>query len=482
MSVRLPAIFNDNAVLQQGIEIPVWGWAEAGETVSVSCADQEASGIAGADGKWMVRLGAIGAGGPYEMTVKSGDCEIVLQNVAVGEVWVASGQSNMEWPLVDARNGKEERAAADYPMIREFGVPRIHTAEPQDDCDGEWLVASPGTAGKFSAVGYFFARYLQEQLGVPVGIIHTSWGGSKAICWCREQELAKEKEFGKWLDGARAAILRYPDEAPEWERQLAAYNIGVAEAQKNGGEMPRVPVAPEGAPTLVALGLYNAMIHPIVPYAIKGAIWYQGESDSFDDRYPYYERMMEVLIEGWRDDWGQGDFPFLFVQLANFVHNGNWAWIREAQLNNLSIANTAMASAVDIGEKDDIHPKNKQDVGLRLGLAARVLAYGEDIVYSGPIYSGMTAESGKLRLSFEHVGSGLRGADGSELEGFLIAGADGQFGPAHAEIEGDTVVVWHEMVPEPAAVRYAWADNPVCSLFNEEGLPASPFRTDDWQK
>jgi len=467
-------------VIQADMPAPLWGWAQPGESVLVAINGQQVLSEADATGKWHVKLEPMSHGGPYELTI-TGANTIAISNVAVGEIWLASGQSNMQWIVADCANPEEELGASDYPMIREFTTERIHRSAPQENMNGEWFVSGRATTGQFSAVGYYFARYLHRELGVPVGIINSSWGGSMCIPWMRRQDLEGDPDLAPYLDNIVEAIDAYPGVQQHYEKLLAAYAEEYEAAHAAGEPLPPVPELPPGYPTRAATGMWNAMIHPLVPYAMRGAIWYQGESDAVLDLALLYRKTFSTMISGWREAWGQGDFPFLFVQLANFNTDTNWPVLREAQLQTLSLPNTAMAVTIDIGDAIDIHPKNKQDVGYRLGLAARAAAYGEDLVFSGPIYSGMTVEGDAIRLAFEHTGGGLVAKDGKPLVGFEIAAGDRRFVPAAARIDGHTVVVGSPDVSTPAAVRYAWANNPACNLCNAEGLPACPFRTDDWE-
>ncbi|MBM3239904.1 sialate O-acetylesterase [Candidatus Poribacteria bacterium] len=482
--VKLPAMISDNMVLQQGMEIPIWGIAEPGEQVTVTLGEQKANATADSEGRWIIKLEPLDAGGPYEITV-AGKNTIILYNVLVGEVWVCAGQSNMQWPVNMAANAEQEIAGSNYPTVRFFTVKRTVSDEPQEDTEGSWVACSPETVKSFSAVGYFFGRYLRKELGIPVGLIHSSWGGTPAEAWTSRSTLESEPEFKPILDRWEQILANYPQEQEKYQKLLAQWEQEVENARKEGKPEPNKPQPPIGPdhPYRPA-GLYNGMIAPLIPYAIKGAIWYQGESNAV--RAYQYRKLFPAMIHNWRHSWGQGDFPFLFVQLANFNApkfqwtEGAWPELREAQLMTLALPKTAMAVTIDIGETDDIHPKNKQDVGHRLGLAALAIAYDHDVVYSGPIYESMAVENDKVRLRFRHIDGGLMTKNGEQLIGFAIAGANPKFVWAEAKIDRDTVVVWSDQVPQPMAVRYAWADNPVCNLYNKAGLPASPFRTDDW--
>ncbi len=409
-AVKLPAVIGDNMVLQRGRPVPIWGWAGKGEEVTVAVAGQSLTTKADDQGRWKVVLDKLDVGEPLEMTVQgSSGSTLTLKNILVGEVWVCSGQSNMEFPLNAGKNAKEEAAAAQYPKIRLFTVKKNNTPQPQIDCSGNWTECSPATVGGFSAVAYFFGRDVFQQLGVPVGLIHTSWGGTPAQLWTSRPVLE-----------ANAALKG---------------------------------LVPGGS------GLYNGMIAPLIPYAIRGAIWYQGESN-IGGAYQY-RTLFPAMIANWRTDWGQGDFPFGFVQIAPFFYGGQdpalCAELREAQLLTLAASpNTGMAVTMDIGDLKDIHPKNKQDVGKRLALWALAKVYGQKLVYSGPIYKSMAIEGRKIRLQFDHVGGGLISSDGKPLVDFTIAGADQKFVPATAEIDGDSIVVHSDQIAEPVAVRYAW--------------------------
>lgn len=484
--VRLPKIFGDHAGLQRGKPMPVWGTADPGEKVTVEWRGQKVSTTADRNGKWRVTLKPMPAGGPYEMVVK-GKNTVVLKDILVGEVWVCSGQSNMEWPLFLARNGEQEVASANYPQIRLFIVPKAIADQPQEDLPGgEWRVCTPESARNFSAVGYFFARELHRALNVPVGMVESAWGGTPAESWTSLSTLETNPVLRPILQNWERAVQGYPQALQRFYQQLQAWEESAAKARAEGKpEPPRPnrPVHPRNNPWKPA-GLFNAMILPLVPYAIQGAIWYQGESNT--GRAYEYRTLFPAMIQDWRKAWGQGDFPFLFVQLANFMATrpepgeSAWAELREAQLMTLKLPKTGMAVAIDIGEANDIHPRNKQDVGKRLALNALAIAYGKKVEYSGPIYTRMKREGSRIRLYFKHVDGGLTTPNGEPLKGFAIAGADRKFVWADARIEGDTVVVSSPQVAEPVAVRYAWADNPVCNLYNKAGLPASPFRTDSW--
>jgi sialate O-acetylesterase len=622
--VKLPRIFSSNMVLQKGIDNPVWGWANKGEQITVTFNNQSVRTKTDKNGKWSVKLPVQEYGGPYTMTVK-GKNTIVFDNILIGEVWVCSGQSNMEFQVGQAINAVNEIATANFPKIRLFTVPKTVSQFPENDISsGEWEECSPETVSDFSAVAYFFGRDIFRELNVPIGLIHTSWGGTVAETWSSAETISKDPDLKGNLDELKQMDLsKYKEEkmaqikkilggevsdkdlgmengkavwaAPDfndsnwktiktpiyWEQQgftdidgIAWYRkeIILTEEQSNanatlhlgkiddaditfvngveigktnsydkdrvytieskilkpgkniiavrvddtGGNggiwgdskdlyfdfknekmdisgdwkfriskamVGNLSIGPNSYPTL----LFNGMINPILPYGIKGAIWYQGESNA--GRAKQYQRVFPDVIKDWRTHWNQGDFPFLFVSLANFYPpvetpvESDWAELREAQTKTLSLPNTGMALSIDIGEANDIHPKNKQDVGKRLALNALKIAYNKNIVFSGPMYKSVDFKDGKAFITFSETGSGLKAKDKyGYLKGFTIAGADKKFKWAKAEIiDNKTIVVYSEEIKDPKSVRYGWANNPDdLNLYNVEGLPANPFRTDDW--
>ena len=478
--VKLPAIFSDNMVLQRDKPVAVWGWAEDGEKVTVKLSNSEATTEA-KDGKWRVYLPKLKAGGPHSLTVK-GSNELTRTNVLVGEVWICSGQSNMEWAMAQSFQPGDDIKSSKNQKIRLFTVPKLKANEPVDDVKSKWVICEPNEVSRFSAVAYYFGKDLQKELGVPVGLIHTSWGGSPAEVWMREEMLAENAIYkAEFLDP-------YPDRQKWFEAEVAKWEKEKADLEKEGKKINR------GRPWAAwrPAELYNGMIAPLVPLSIRGAIWYQGESNA--GQAHLYRNLFADMISNWRLDFGQGDFPFLLVQLAPWDRNkkrelseitkepmeSDWAELREAQLlSTKRLPNVGMAVITDVGDKDDIHPAKKGPVGERLARAARGIAYGEKVVYSGPIYRAMRIERDKAYIAFDHVGRGLIAKDG-ELKGFAIAGEDRKFVWAKAEIQGNEVIVSSPEVPHPVAVRFGWADYPVVNLFNKEGLPASPFRTDNF--
>jgi sialate O-acetylesterase len=621
----LHGLFTDHMVLQRGVEAPIWGWTKPGETVTVRLAGKEAEARAGADGKWTVKIGPFAAGGPHTLTV-IGPESATRKDVLIGDVWICSGQSNMEWPVEQADDAKGEIARADHPKIRLYTVPKKISYVPESQVKGSWEVCSPQTVGDFSAVGYFFGRDLNRELDVPIGLIDSSWGGTIAEAWVsaeslramddfreavdqiREYEADREnvegvaaREVEAWyakhdpgsaegkgwadpqLDLASWKAMEAPrkwegaglpdfdgvawfrkevDLPASWADKDLVFRLGPIDDRdttwfngtKVGGKddfsQPReykvpgrltkpgrnviairvldtggdggfvgnpgqmtlsiagddqtspislagtwqyrvgtslkdagpVPPSVSNNPNVVTV-LSNGMIAPLVPFAIKGAIWYQGESNV--GRAKQYQTLLPTLIGDWRSRFGVGEFPFFIVQLANFLDRRDepvdsaWAELREAQwLTTRKVPKSAIASAIDIGEAKDIHPRNKQEVGRRLALDALAIAYGRDVEYSGPEFKSMGVQDGKVRLRFEHVGKGLEAQGDGPLKGFAIAGEDGKFVWADARIDGEAVVVSSPKVEKPRAVRYGWADNPEGNLYNKDGLPATPFRAD----
>ncbi len=488
--VRLPALFSDHMVLQRGMPVPVWGWAGDGETVKVTFQNQSITTKA-ANGKWMVKLKSLKAGGPDRLIVE-GKNKIELQDVLVGEVWICSGQSNMEWPLNKSFEAKKDIDASANPKIHLFTVRKLKADSATNDVVGKWSECSAESSPAFSAVGYYFGRDLQKALGVPVGLIHTSWGGSPAEVWIREELMANDPEYRTDILGTyQTQIKNYNDALKKYEAEhaeLTGEKGRVGASVVNSVRGNRAPQKPSWKPA----ELYNGMIAPLIPYAIQGAIWYQGESNA--GRAHQYRRLFNDMISNWRKDWGQGDFSFMLVQLAPYDKNkkrtldkitatpvdSDWAELREAQLlSTKTLPKVGMAVITDVGEKDDIHPTKKEPVGARLALAAEAITYRKKVEYAGPLYRSMRVQGDKIVLTFDHVGSGLEARDG-ELKGFAICGADHQFVWADAKIKGNQVIVSSPKVPKPDSVRYGWDDFPVVNLWNKNGLPATPFRTDDY--
>jgi len=467
--VRLPKIFSSHMVLQREIPLPVWGWAGPNESVTVEIADQKVTATADKDGKWQVRLSPLNAGGPYTMTV-TGKNKLVFDDILGGDVWFCSGQSNMTVLVREANDGPKEIAGANDPKIRLFQATYVmaHLAnQPNSDLsDGfSWYECTPKTVGDFSAIAYFFGRELRKAVDVPIGMIHVSWGATCIDTWCPREVLLQDATGRNSLK--------------DWDAAWAAYRMDKTKKNPSQANNSNEFVTVSNQPA----GLFNGAVHPIIPYGIKGVLWYQGEGNTPEPKR--YLKLFPAMIRAWRKAWGQGDFPFLYVQLANYEKRSpepsesDWAEFRETQMLAQKTAKTAMITAVDIGDEVTIHPPNKQEVGRRLALAAQAVAYGKKVVYRGPVYQSMKIEKGKIRLRFKEVHGGLV-VKGPELKGFAIAGDDKKFVWAKAKIDGNDVVVWSDAVAKPVAARYAWAKNPECTLYNTEGLPAFPFRTDQW--
>ena len=494
--VRLPAVLGDHMVIQRDKPVSIWGWAERGETIAVRLAGREAKTRAGADGSWRVALDPVGAGNaPLELSVRGErGPEIVVRDILVGEVWLCSGQSNMEWPLWSLVSPVPEILRADDPGLRLFLVPKRTADRPEPDVEAAWTPCTSEAVRPFSAVAYYFGSELRKALGVPVGLIESAWGGTRIEPWTPPAGFEAVPEVKPILVGVADQAADYRKglgaELPAWEKWVRESRKAIA----SGAELPRRPrplVHPLDDPQ-APTSLYNGMIHPLVPFAIRGAIWYQGESNRNDCLL--YEKKMEALIRGWRAVWGLDDLAFGYVQLAPYSYSYSrevpagevpdflrLPLIWEAQLNTLRLPDTGMAVVTDISDLNDIHPRNKKDVAARLALWARAKVYGErGLVYSGPIFKSMAVEGDKAMLSFDHTGGGLISNDGQSLKWFEIAGADKIFYKADAEIDGDTVVVRSPRVAAPAAVRFGWHQLAVPNLANKEGLPASPFRTDRW--
>ena len=635
--VRVPALIGDNMVLQQGNKARIWGWATPKERVTVEIAGTKTVAVTDDSGRWQTMIGPLKAGGPFTLNITASNA-LSFKNVLVGEVWVCSGQSNMEWPLINTNNGADTVAQANFPEIRLFTVQKSTSSSPLDDVKGHWVVTTPDQAGQFSAVGYFFGRELHQKLKVPVGLIHTSWGGTPAEAWTSHDALASLPDLKPILDRYEDGLKALPQRQEEFRRRLADWTqknlytdegnkgeaLGYADPRTNTsdwasmnlpqfiettglkmdgaiwfrkeidlptswagkalelnlaaiddedvtyfngtrvgsinsetpnsymvqrrytvpgelvkagrnviavrvfdtageggfgpGKMSIGPVAGNNGDSISLAGpwsykvelqlppkspdwgsrpeapgptnqnspsvLYNAMLAPLVPMTIRGAIWYQGESNA--GRAYQYRTLFPLMIRNWRSSWNEGTFPFYFVQLANWQAvkpdpgESEWAELREAQTMTLREPQTGMAVIIDIGDAKDIHPRNKADVGHRLALWALANTYNQKVEYSGPLFSSFKIEDDKIRVKFTHTAGGLKTADGGPVKGFAIAGEEHKFVWAEARIEGDEIVVSSSSITKPVAVRYAWADNPVCNLYNKVDLPVSPFRTDDW--
>ena len=487
-SVSVPAFFGSGMVLQREAVIPVWGQASPGEKVTVTLAGTVVATTTGADGRWRVRLPARAAEAAPQTLVIRGANELRFDDVLIGDVWLCSGQSNMNMRLKQTDNAVAELAAVTVPGIRLFTVAREVADTPQTDVKGRWQACSPEIAGDFSAVAYYFGRQLHRELGVPVGLIHSSWGGTAAEAWTPREALAASDELQPILARWDASVADYPRAKAEFEanreRLVAEWKVAVEAAKKAGRTPPAEPRLRTGPGTQYEpSGLYHAMIAPLATLSLRGVIWYQGEANA--SRAAQYRTLFPALINAWRDAWGRPDLPFLFVQLPNLARQpepsrSGWAELREAQLMTLATPHTGMAVTIDIGDPKDLHPTNKKDVGARLASAAEALVHGLPAAGRlSPVFTRAETDGAKMKVHFKSPDP-LTVRGGGELKGFVIAGADKVFKPAQARIEGDAVVVWSDAVAAPVSVRYAWADNPECNLAGSTGLPASPFRTDDW--
>lgn len=475
-AITMPTIFGDHMVLQQKQPIPVWGKASPNEDVTVTLNGKSVSAAADANGAWRVALPKMKAGGPYTLVVTGASDEKQFSDVLIGEVWLLGGQSNMEWSVERSANSEQEIADAKYPEIRLYMADHVQSIDLKDDVPGEWKVCSPETIPNFSAVGYFFGRMIHQELGVPVGLVKSAWGGTPAESWTTWETLTSTPDFKPLLETWETRLQEYPEKQAAYEQAVKEWE----EAGKPNDKRPWPPFGPDHPHRPATL--YNGMIAPIKPYGIRGALWYQGESNV--GRAEEYAVLFPKMIEDWRRVWDQGDFPFYFVHLANFLErkpdptpDSGWAALREAQLAALDLPNTGVALAIDIGEADDIHPKNKQDVGKRLALNALNQVYGKRVPYKGPVFKSAKVKDGNVIVSFADA-KGLKTKDGGPVKGFALAGADGSFTWADAEIKGKKVFVSAEGVSEPTKLLYGWQDNPEVNLYNAADLPAVPFRAD----
>ena len=493
-TVQLASPFTSHMVLQCDSKVPVWGWADPGETVTVEFAGQKVQAQAGPDGRWRADLAPLTASAEsrtFTVTGSQTASPLQLDDVVVGEVWLASGQSNMDFSVsqkvkyfAGVTNEEAEIAAAHYPLLRMFTGAAAKTYAPTNRVAGAWRVCSPETVPAFSAVGYFFARDLQRDIKVPVGIITEAFGASTAEAWIRRETLAADPLLKPMLDSFDAKVLAFKTNPPPVVAAPRSEDVSARETNSIGTTTNAVAGRRRRAPAVHdpvqdqhnATVLFNGMIQPVIPYAIRGAIWYQGES-IVGGGVALYPHLEETLIKDWRALWGEGDFPFYIVQLAGQEAASNSPWVREAQATVLSLPNTGMAVITDIGEAHNVHPKNKQDVGDRLSRIALAKIYGRSVEFSGPVYESMKVEGNSIRVSFSHA-DGLVARDGT-LKWFTIAGADGKFVSADAKIDGNTVVVSSPQVSAPVAVRCAWVNFPDGGhLYNSAGLPAAQFRSD----
>ena len=482
--LQLPRVISDHMVLQCAADVPLWGWASPGAEVEVSLAGETATTTANDDGRWRVTLSTPYPSGSHTLVAKSGDETVRVEDVLFGEVWLASGQSNMEWPLNNTKTGDEAIENADIPDIRFFKVPHNAQIAPQDRLpDGAWQKMNPEVAGGYSAVAFFFARFMHRKLNTPVGIIQSAWGGTPAQAWTPREGLADTGELTHYLDQLRGLEQQHDDLIKNWEKyrdewQNAYWSYRREMRRFQQGERDKRPEEPEVNLRISHLptALYNGMIHPLIPYRIRGSIWYQGESNAHDSAAKEYATLFSTMIRQWRAKWNRGQFPFLFVQLPEWKPGGEaWCHLRESQRRTtLQVANSAMVTTLGLGHQEDIHPKHKEPVGRRLGYAALAKAHGMAATWSGPLLTSAVRDDGKVRLNFDLVNGGLKAGD-EGLKGFELS-ADGQnWKKAEARIEGDNLIVSSPDVEEPAHVRYAWGSMAEASLFNELDLPASPF-------
>lgn len=490
--VALNNMFGDHMVLQQGIKNKVWGKADPGEAVTVSLGSQNHATTAGADGTWHVLLDAVQEhGGPHTLTVK-GKNTVTFNDVLIGEVWICAGQSNMEWAVNNSNDSEIEKATAKFPNIRMISVPRLGTQDPQWNFNGKWAACSPETIGNFSAVGYFFGRQLHQTLGVPIGLVNNAWGGSLAEAWVKREKIAKHPTLRVIHDEWVKLETSYEIARAGFEKKMAEWAVAEQQAKAEGRPVPPRPQNPEDAMANNARpgNIHSGVLTPSIGYGIKGVIWYQGESNV--SRAYQYRELFPFLIQSWRDEWGLGEFPFYWVQLADFKAeqprpaDSDWAELREAQTMTMkALPATGEAVAIDLGEGKDIHPRNKQGVANRLVRWALAETYKvPGITCRSPLYKSMEKQGSTILLSFDNIGSDAqawRPFDVVDPLGFTIAGADRKFVPATAKILADgRIEVSDPVVTDPVAVRYAWADNPICNMYSAAGLPLTPFRTDDF--
>ncbi len=478
-AVKLPNILSDHAVLQRDAPIHIWGWADPGESVTVTFHDQQRSTAADRLGHWEIYLAPEHAGGPYELRVVAAN-SIVLSDVLVGDVWFASGQSNMEMPLEGfpgnavLKNAAQEIATADRPNIRLLHIPQKASNYPLQDQPATWTPCTPGTASSFSAVAYLFGREIEQREHIPVGLIDSTWGGSPAEAWISLDAISADASlmpvFAVW-----SALADKQQDTPAVvkaeEREDAADKLA-------GRPVPQHHWHPD-LDSWRPAALFNAMVAPAISFALKGVIWYQGETNTDGGRANLYQRVFSTLISDWRSQWQQGNFPFLYVQISSWEadNSGAWGTVRDQQRRTLDLVNTAMAVSLDVGDRENIHPADKQTVAARLALGARALAYGEAVEYSGPLFRQATVEDTGMRVWFNHT-SGKLVSKPPTLAAFEVAGEDHHFVAATARIEGDTVFASSPQIAQPRYVRYAWADVPEGTLFNAAGLPASTFTSE----
>lgn len=487
--VSVAPLFSDGAVLQRDKPIFIWGRADVGEKVTVTFAGQQREATPDHEGRWLVILDALEATTTGAELRIAGKNTLTFRDVVVGEVWLCSGQSNMEWPVSRAANAASEIAVANYPFLRHVKIERTVAPVPADTVKTSgWISAQPDTVGAFSAVAYFFAREIHQKLGVPVGLVNSSWGGTPIESWMSELALRSDLAFGVVDERWQQTLAEYPAKKAQFDAAMGEWSNALAATGQTTPDAAFLKQRPRPAPPIgdghpwTPRSLFNGMINPLLPYALRGVLWYQGENNV--ERAGEYESLFSALITSWRTHFGQGDIPFFWVNLAAFRYPNDpsgtlAARLREAQTKTLELPNTGQAVAVDIGVPHDIHPTNKQEVGRRLALLAKHRVYGFVGDDTGPTFAGAVREGAGLRVRFNHVGSGLIAYD-KPLEALQLAGADRVFHPAEARIDRDSLLVTSRAVPEPVAVRYAWTNAPEANLYNGAGLPAVPFRSDDW--
>jgi sialate O-acetylesterase len=478
--LRLARLFSDHGVLQQGKTLPVWGWAGSGETVEARLADQTQTTSAASDGRWQVQFSPLPAGGPHTLTVTSRGAKVEAVDLLIGEVWLGAGQSNMAMTVSRAQDYERERATAALPQIRMFTVGGKAADQPAQDCSGQWRVCTPETVGSFSATAFFFGRRVQEELKVPIGLITTAVGGTPIESWNDAASQRAIPELAPMFSAAHEVIKFDPAAATvAFEQELEEWRLRAREARAKGEAPPRAPRNPVEVQQRRSNvgGLFNGKVAPLIPYAVKGMLWYQGEANSEAQKAPLYRHQLALLVTDWRRRWGDEALPFAWVQLPNLKGRGeSWCLVREAMLQTLALPHTGMAITLDIGDDHDVHPKNKQDVGARLAMWALGSVYGRDVAVSGPRYLKHEIIGPHVVVKMSHTDGGLVGRH--DLQGFVICGEDRKWKAAEVKIDGHKLFISSPEVPRPVAVRYAWADSPVVSLWNGAGLPASPFRTD----
>jgi sialate O-acetylesterase len=486
--VALASLFTDHTVLQRDQRVPIWGTATAGEKVVASFQGKTAEATAAADGSWQAWFAPLAMSREGADLVVTGKNTVTLHDVVVGDVWLCSGQSNMGFTVIHARDAEKEIAAADFPLIRQLLTDRTIADEPARTVKTKgWSPASPKSVGAFTAVGFFFAREIHQRTGVPIGLLHSSWPGTPIEAWLAASARASNPAFAVVEDRYQQALAVFPEKNPPYLKALAAWQPGEAAARAQGDAARAAYVKAHPAPVEPVgprhpyrpSGTFNGMIAPLMPYALRGFLWYQGEGNT--GRYQEYAALFEALITDWRKQFGQGDLPFYWVQLPNFgagqPAGTNWAWLREAQSHALRLPNTGQAIAIDVGEAENLHPTDKQSVGHRLALIVGEKQYGLKGPSAGPVFAKAEREGSTLRVHFRAAEGGLV-VRGDQVTSLQLAGADHRFFPAVGRVEGDELIVTAPEVSEPAAVRYAWVNAPAANLYNQAGLPVAPFRSD----